>query len=176
MIAEELRGDRVVLRLAGPADAGILTDIVNSPGVVEWWNEHPYDEILEDVSASDETFVLYRIDLAGDEGSVATVGLIQYSRELDPQYVHAGIDIAVLAAHHRRGVATDAIRTLARHLVDDLGHHRIVIDPAADNTVAIACYSSLGFRPVGIMRRYERGRDGTFHDGLLMDLLADELR
>jgi len=25
------------------------------------------------------------------------------------------------------------------------------------------------------MRRYERGVDGTYHDGLLMDLLADEL-
>jgi hypothetical protein len=25
------------------------------------------------------------------------------------------------------------------------------------------------------MRRYERGADATFHDGLLMDLLADEL-
>jgi aminoglycoside 6'-N-acetyltransferase len=25
------------------------------------------------------------------------------------------------------------------------------------------------------MRRYERGPDGTWHDGLLMDLLADEL-
>jgi len=26
------------------------------------------------------------------------------------------------------------------------------------------------------MRRYERGQDGTFHDGLLMDMLAGELR
>jgi aminoglycoside 6'-N-acetyltransferase len=25
------------------------------------------------------------------------------------------------------------------------------------------------------MRQYERGPDGTFHDGLLMDLLRDEL-
>jgi len=25
------------------------------------------------------------------------------------------------------------------------------------------------------MRQYERGADGTWHDGLLMDLLADEL-
>jgi aminoglycoside 6'-N-acetyltransferase len=33
----------------------------------------------------------------------------------------------------------------------------------------------VGFRPVGIMRQYERGTDGTFHDGLLMDLLRDEL-
>jgi aminoglycoside 6'-N-acetyltransferase len=29
---------------------------------------------------------------------------------------------------------------------------------------------------VGIMRMYERGPDGTFHDGLLMDILAEELR
>jgi aminoglycoside 6'-N-acetyltransferase len=34
----------------------------------------------------------------------------------------------------------------------------------------------VGFKPVGVMRRYERGQDGTFHDGLLMDMLAGELR
>jgi aminoglycoside 6'-N-acetyltransferase len=50
-----------------------------------------------------------------------------------------------------------------------------VIDPAADSAAAIRCYSKVGFRPVGIMRRYERGSDGTWHDGLLMDLLAEEL-
>jgi RimJ/RimL family protein N-acetyltransferase len=37
-------------------------------------------------------------------------------------------------------------------------------------------YTSVGFRPVGVMRQYERGGDGRFHDGLLMDLLRDELR
>jgi aminoglycoside 6'-N-acetyltransferase len=30
-------------------------------------------------------------------------------------------------------------------------------------------------RSVGIMRRYERGNDGHFHDGLLMDLLREDL-
>ena len=34
---------------------------------------------------------------------------------------------------------------------------------------------SFDFRPIGIMRQYERGPDGTFHDSLYMDLLADEL-
>jgi L-amino acid N-acyltransferase YncA len=33
----------------------------------------------------------------------------------------------------------------------------------------------VGFRPVGIMRQAERGNDGTWHDSLLMELLADEL-
>ena len=42
-------------------------------------------------------------------------------------------------------------------------------------SAAIRCYAKVGFRPVGVLRRYERGLDGTWHDGLLMDLLADEL-
>jgi aminoglycoside 6'-N-acetyltransferase len=29
---------------------------------------------------------------------------------------------------------------------------------------------------VGIMRQHERGRDGAWHDGLLMDLLVGEIR
>jgi aminoglycoside 6'-N-acetyltransferase len=34
----------------------------------------------------------------------------------------------------------------------------------------------VGFRRVGIMRKYERGPDGVWHDGLLMDMLREELR
>jgi aminoglycoside 6'-N-acetyltransferase len=114
-----------------------------------------------------ETFVIER------NGQV--VGAIQWHAEDEPDYRHAGIDIYMDPAVHGRGLGADAIRTLARHLIDDLGHHRLVIDPAADNGAAIRCYTKVGFRPVGVMRNYERGLDGTWHDGLLMDLLADEL-
>ena len=51
-----------------------------------------------------------------------------------------------------------------------------VIDPAANNAAAIRAYEKAGFRPVGVMRRYERGPDGTWHDGLLMDMLCEESR
>jgi aminoglycoside 6'-N-acetyltransferase len=34
----------------------------------------------------------------------------------------------------------------------------------------------VGFRRVGIMRKYERGPDGVWRDGLLMDMLEEELR
>jgi aminoglycoside 6'-N-acetyltransferase len=51
---------------------------------------------------------------------------------------------------------------------------RIVIDPAAGNARAIRAYEKVGFRGVGLMREYERGSDGTWHDGLLMELLARE--
>jgi aminoglycoside 6'-N-acetyltransferase len=85
------------------------------------------------------------------------------------------MDIYVDPAVHGRGVGTDAVRTLARHLIDDHGHHRLTIDPAADNPGAIRAYTKVGFRPVGVQRRAERGTDGTWHDSLLMDLLAEEL-
>ncbi|MFF2195503.1 GNAT family N-acetyltransferase [Streptomyces sp. NPDC058157] len=103
------------------------------------------------------------------------VGMIQWYSEDEPDYRHAGIDLFLDPAVHGRGLGTDAVRTLARHLVDDRGYHRLVIDPAADNAAAIRCYEKAGFRPVGVMRQYERGADGTWHDGLLMDLLAAEL-
>ena len=103
------------------------------------------------------------------------VGAIQWAAETDPDYRHASIDIYLDPSVHGRGLGADAVRTLARHLITVEGHHRLVIDPAADNEPAIRCYGKVGFRPVGIMRRYERGPEGGWHDGLLMDLLADEL-
>ncbi|MCW2875900.1 MAG: N-acetyltransferase [Streptomyces oryziradicis] len=51
-----------------------------------------------------------------------------------------------------------------------------MIDPAGDNIAAIRCYRKVGFRPVGVMRQYERGPDGIWHDGLMMDLLGEELQ
>jgi aminoglycoside 6'-N-acetyltransferase len=103
-------------------------------------------------------------------------GMVQYGEEDEPDYRHASIDIFLDPAVHGRGLGRDAVATLARHLVRDRAHHRLVIDPAADNEPAIRCYTAVGFRPVGIMRRYERDADGNgWHDGLLMDLLAEEV-
>lgn len=130
----------------------------------------------------DDKIAAVREDMAKDgstafviehEGRVA--GWIQYAEELEPDYRSASIDIYVDAAVHGRGIGTDAIRALARHLFTDRGHHRITIDPAADNEAAIACYSKVGFRPVGILRLAERDNDGSWHDSLMMDLLADDL-
>jgi aminoglycoside 6'-N-acetyltransferase len=63
------------------------------------------------------------------------------------------------------------------HLIEARGHHRITIDPAVDNVGAIRCYEKVGFRRVGVMRRYARDVDGAgWHDGLLMELLSIELK
>ena len=90
-------------------------------------------------------------------------------------YRHGAIDLALHPDRHGRGLGADTVRTVARWLFEERGHHRITIDPAAANHTAIRSYERVGFRPVGVMRRYERGGDGTWHDGLLMDLVQGEL-
>ncbi len=156
-----LRGRRVSLRPVTPDDEPKLAAIRATPQVRARWCD-------DDEPDSDAERLVIEAD-----GVVR--GMIQWAQESDPMYRHAGIDIYLDPAVHGRGLGTDAVRTLARHLIEAHGHHRLVIDPAADNLAAIACYSKVGFKPVGVMRRYERGPDGTWHDGLLMDLLAEEL-
>jgi aminoglycoside 6'-N-acetyltransferase len=75
-----------------------------------------------------------------------------------------------------KGLGSDTLRTLARYLFEDRGHHRLTIDPALTNERAIGAYKKVGFKPIGIAREYEMGADGTFHDNLLMDMLVGELR
>ena len=77
---------------------------------------------------------------------------------------------------HGRGIGTEAVRLVARLLIEERGHHRITIDPAADNVAAIRAYEKVGFRPVGVMRRVRARLDGGgWHDGLLMELLARDI-
>jgi aminoglycoside 6'-N-acetyltransferase len=165
-----LRGEAVVLRLAVPDDAPRLAEILSSPEVARWWGDHDVERVRREMFDPDEDTVLYAVEAEG-----RVIGLVQYAEETDPQYRHAGIDIALDPGWHGRGLGADAVRALARHLFEDRGHHRLSIDPAADNERAIRSYGRVGFRPVGVMRRYERGPDGTWHDGLLMELLREDL-
>ena len=165
----ELRGARVRLRDATPADVDALVEIRTQPAVFNRWGGEDLAAELGE-SLADEDLHLLAIELDG-----RVVGAIQWSESDDPMYRHAGIDIFLDPAVHGRGVGPDAVRALCAHLIDDVGHHRLVIDPAADNEPAIRCYAKVGFRPVGVMRRYELGADVTWHDGLLMDLLAEDL-
>jgi aminoglycoside 6'-N-acetyltransferase len=109
------------------------------------------------------------VELDGD-----VVGLIQYHEETDPDYRHAGVDMFLAESARGQGYGREALLLVAGHLFEQRGHHRLTIDPAADNEPAIRCYAAAGFRTVGVMRRYERGRDGSFHDGLLMELVRPD--
>ena len=172
MTAPLLHGERVLLRAVRDEDVEALRTHLADPSVARWWgpSRDGVDVALDWLDADADTTV-WVIEVDG-----AVAGSIQASEEPEPDYRHAGIDLFLGPAFQGRGLGRDAIRTVARWLFDVRGHHRLTIDPSAANERAIRTYVALGFRPIGIQRQYERGPDGTFHDGLLLDLLRDELR
>jgi aminoglycoside 6'-N-acetyltransferase len=166
-----LRGERLLLRPLEERDFGRLAEIGAEPEVARWWPDIAVAELAEKAAGEEEGTVALTVEREG-----RVVGMIQFHEETTPDFRHAGIDIFLASECHGQGLGADAVRTLARHLFGERGHHRVTIDPAAANERAIRSYTGLGFRPVGVLRDYERGADGRWHDGLLMDLLVSELR
>ena len=159
----------MVLRPVQAGDKVTLTEIFSDPEVARWWGDPAVS--VRDALNVEEGGSHFVIELDGE-----TIGFIQSYEEDDPMYRHASLDISLGSPWLGKGLGRDALRTLAHYLIDERGHHRLTIDPAAHNTRAIKAYESVGFKPVGLMRQYERGPDGEWHDGLLMDMLANELR
>lgn len=157
----------VELRALEATDAPVLRAIREQPAVRAWWGPLEPDFPFE---VDDEV----RLTILAD-GRVA--GMIQFGEEPDPDYRYATIDLFVDTALHGRGIGTAAIRAVLRELHEKRGHHRVTIDPAADNAVAIRLYERVGFRPVGVLHRSERDRStGEWRDQLLMEWLADAPR
>lgn len=154
----------LVLRPLRPGDEAELRRIHATPEVARWWDA-PEDGFPW-TDDPDSTRLVIEVD-----GAVA--GLIQFSEVEEPKYRHASIDLFLDPALHGRGLGTEAVRRVVRHLVRERGHHRVTIDPAAANAAAIRAYEKAGFRRVGVMRGYERDvGGGGWHDGVLMELVT----
>jgi aminoglycoside 6'-N-acetyltransferase len=158
-----LEGERVRLREITDQDVRALRTIAVSEEVSRWWG--PPSERFPFDDADAHRFVI----VFDDE----VVGLIQYGEEPEPEYRHAWIDIFVAPELQGRGICTEAVATLARHLIEARGHHRVTIDPAADNAAAIRCYEKAGFQHVGRTQLSWRDPDGRWRDGVLMELVVE---
>jgi len=169
LVLPVLHSERLTLRPLSEADLDRLVVLLADPSVRRWWGTVSGPEALrEDLRHDGRAFAIV-ID-----GEAA--GWLGIWEEDDPDYRHVGLDIALGPGHQDRGLGSEALRTVIRWLIRERGHHRFTIDPAVANERAIRAYAAVGFRAVGVLRRYERGPDGAWQDGLLMDLLAQELR
>jgi aminoglycoside 6'-N-acetyltransferase len=165
----ELRGDRVLLRPLETRDVELLAEIGAEPAVVRWWGDVTTERLREKAEGRDDV-TAFTVDLAGE-----VIGLVQFEELGEGDFKHAGIDLFLASATHGHGLGRDTVRTLARWLIDERGHHRLTIDPALANEPAIRAYQAVGFRRVGVLRKYWRDPEGVWQDGLLLDLLSEEL-
>ena len=161
-----LQSERTTLRPTTQADQEQLRIIRSTPQVRTWWDDTDEDDgwWLSSAAAT-------RLAVVFDD---QVIGMIQWYENADAEFPHAGIDIFLDPAFHGRGLGKEAVRRLLHHLIDDRQHHRVVIDPAANNAQAVACYRACGFRDVGVMKFYQHHRSsGSWYDGLLMEYVVD---
>jgi aminoglycoside 6'-N-acetyltransferase len=158
----------VLLRPLGEQDVAAVVALLAHPEVAAWWGE--YDAERVHAGLAYEHSEMLAVELDGD-----VIGVVEVTEETEPDYRHVALDIAIRADLHGRGLGRESLRAVIEHMIQERGHHRFTIDPAAENQRAIRSYTGLGFRPVGVTRRSERAPDGRWRDGLLMDLLAEEL-
>jgi aminoglycoside 6'-N-acetyltransferase len=164
-----LNGEEVTLRPLEAADLDALAEIIREPSVAEWWGEAEEPERLRhNLRMDGDAFVI--------EADGELAGWLGFVEETEPEYRSVSFDISLSERFQGKGVGPDALRTLIRWFATERGHHRFTIDPNASNERAIKAYAAVGFKPVGVMRKAELLRDGEWHDGLLMDLLIEELR
>ncbi len=174
--APSLAGAGVRLRPVLPEDVPVLAGILAEPSVARWWPGYDATLVEEELLTADAETTVWVIEARLDPAAgPEVVGAIEAWEEPNAEYRHAGIDLFLTTAAQGRRLGPSAIRAVARWLIDERGHHRLTIDPAADNERAVRAYETLGFRSVGRMRAYQRMPDGTWVDGLLMEMLADEL-
>ena len=164
-----LEGPRVRLRSGGEGDVDALHAIRCEPGVAHWWGEDTRETVAAEVLGPAHDAITLVVEVEG-----VTAGAIEYHEEATPAFRHAGVDLYLGEAWQGRGLGREALELLVTHLLDELGHHRITIDPVAANGPAIRCYEAVGFRRVGILREYQKLADGRWHDGLLLELLASD--
>jgi RimJ/RimL family protein N-acetyltransferase len=86
-------------------------------------------------------------------------------------------DLGSLAVHpsfRGRRVADEAARLFQRHLLDDLGYHRLQLEIYGFNERAIAHAERAGFVREGV-RRKAYDRNGEWVDGVIYGLVREDL-
>lgn len=90
-------------------------------------------------------FILARIVM--DEAEILSIGV-------PPQWRKAGIGRALLA--------------VALNRVQENGANKVFLEVGKDNPAAVALYSHMGFKQVGLRKKYYRRSDGTLIDAFVM--------
>jgi RimJ/RimL family protein N-acetyltransferase len=169
-----LVGPRLTLRPLEERDLPALLEWLREPDVLYWWdNELPdvaaaREEFLHAPGARERSYVI--------EEAERGVGLIQcHHPDQGLEYErYAGIDIFIgVAAARERGLGTEAVRMLLAYLFEELGVHRVTIDPEVGNARAIRAYEKAGFRFEGVLRGNDFLRGG-YIDTHFMAILEGE--
>ncbi len=116
-----------------------------------------------------DTFGVLVVELDGEPAGTVTWERVNRRSRI------ASVSGLAIAPHLRgRGVGVDAARALQRHLIRDVGFHRIQMEVYGFNERSLRHAERAGWVREGV-RRKAYWRDGAWVDGVLFGLVEEDL-
>jgi RimJ/RimL family protein N-acetyltransferase len=165
----------VSIRRAAPGDVDFLVELVTHEQVEPFLaavGPKSREEILDEIARSEsepDAFGVFVVEVDGERA-----GTIRFSRANKRSRI---ADLGGLAVHpdfRGRKVGDETARLIQRHLIDDLGFHRLQLEIYGFNERAQAHAERSGFVQEGV-RRKAYWRDGRWVDGVLFGLVEEDL-
>jgi RimJ/RimL family protein N-acetyltransferase len=173
-----LRGKRVTLRPMTHADAPHLVRWANDADFAWYqWGRRP-GRFPDDEAARKwmDVIVEHRGVVFVIEHDGRPIGQTNY-RDLQPKGKSAEVGIGIGEPRlWGQGLGREALGLLVKHLVDDLGVHRVSLSVLAFNDRAIASYRSAGFEVEGIERDGVMTDKGSWSDDVKMAYVVGRAR
>jgi RimJ/RimL family protein N-acetyltransferase len=174
-----VEGDGLRLRRADDADAdfivGVLTDDDVEPFLAAS-RPRERESVLEEIHASQakpRESGVFVIEVPSDEGW-ARAGMMEFSLSNRRSRIARLGGLAVHRDFRGRRLADHAARLFQRHLIFELGFHRLELECYGFNDRAIRHAERAGFVREGVKRRAYH-RHGEWVDGILFGLIREDL-
>jgi RimJ/RimL family protein N-acetyltransferase len=174
-----LEGNGFRLRRATLADVDFFVDLVAHEEVEPFLaavRAHDHDEVRAEIDrslAEPDAFGRFVIEVPDDVGwqRAGILGFEVANRR--SQIANVG-SLAVHPDYRGRRLADAAARLFQRHLLFDLGYHRLQLECYGFNARAIRHAERAGFVREGVKRK-AYWRHGEWVDGVIFGLLAEDL-
>jgi RimJ/RimL family protein N-acetyltransferase len=165
----------VGFRRARPDDLDFLHELVNDDDVRPFLGArtaHDRDTLRDEIERSERepaAFGRFVIEMDGE-----AAGSMGFHVSSEPNRIARLERLAVHPRFRGRRVADEAARLFQRHLLLELGFHRLEMEIYGFNTRAQAHAERAGWVREGVKRRAYL-RDGQWEDGVLYSLLREDL-
>jgi RimJ/RimL family protein N-acetyltransferase len=165
----------VVVRRARPDDVDFLVELLTDDDVEPFLaavRAKSPDSVRAEIERSDEdpdAFGVFVVEVDGDRA-----GTMSFTRANRRSRIADLGGLAIHPAFRGRRLADEAARQLQRHLLEDLGFHRLQLEIYGFNERALVHAERAGFTREGV-RRKAYWRNGGWVDGVLFGLVVEDL-
>jgi RimJ/RimL family protein N-acetyltransferase len=165
----------LTIRRATPDDVDFLVELTSHEDVDPFLSARrarTREELLDEIerSTSDpEDFGRFIVELDGERA-----GVMGFEVANKRSRVARLGGLAIQPGFRGRKVSDEAARLLQRHLMGDLGYHRLELEIYGFNERAMRHAERAGFVREGVKRKAYR-RHGEWVDGVLYGLITDDL-